>query len=55
MCVITARQSQRRMTIDARITLARDGWRYDEAGTLDDGRKSFVVPEGFRYEFARPR
>lgn len=54
-CVIVARQSQRRMTIDARITLDRDGWKYDESGTLDDGRRSFVVPEGFRYEFARAR
>jgi hypothetical protein len=50
-CVIVARESGRRMTIDARITLERDGWNYDESGTLDDGRRAFLVPEGFRYEF----
>lgn len=54
-CVIVARQSQRRMRIDARVTLERDGWKYDESGTLDDGKPSFVVPEGFRYEFAPAR
>jgi hypothetical protein len=54
-CVIVARQSQRRMQIDARITLTRDGWQYDESGRLDDGRPSFVVPEGFRYEFVPVR
>jgi hypothetical protein len=54
-CVIVARESGRRMTIDARITLERDGWKYDESGTLDDGRRAFLVPEGFRYEFRPAR
>jgi hypothetical protein len=54
-CVIVARDSRRRMTIDARITLERDGWKYDESGTLDDGRRAFLVPEGFRYEFRPAR
>jgi hypothetical protein len=52
-CVIVARQSGRRMTIDARVTLVAGAWRYDEAGTLDDGTRAFVVPQGFRYEFER--
>jgi hypothetical protein len=52
-CVIVARQSQRRMTIAARVTLDGDRWHYDEAGTLDDGTKAFVVPEGHRYVFLR--
>ena len=54
-CRITARETKRTMTIDAAIVLGRDGFVYDEAGTLDDGRKAFVVPEGFRYEFDRVR
>lgn len=54
-CRITARESKRTMTIDAAIVLGRDGFVYDEAGTLDDGRKAFVVPEGFRYQFDRLR
>jgi hypothetical protein len=54
-CVIVARQSQRTMRIDARVTLEGDGWKYDESGTLDDGKPSFVVPEGFRYEFVPVR
>lgn len=54
-CVIVARQSQRQMTIEARVTLDGERWLYDESGTLDDGRKAFVVPEGHRYEFTRKR
>lgn len=51
-CRIVA-QSGRGMRLDVTITARHDGFDYQEAGILDDGKRAFAVPPTMPYRFAR--